>query len=71
MLGYAFGFVDIVVFWVGDTNWRSRRAMEKIGGVLRHGVVSRLETGGPHVVFEITKKSFASGPLNSIKSAEK
>ena len=55
MLDHAFNFVETVVFWVGETNWRSQRAMEKIGGVRRDGVVSRPQTGGPHVVFEITK----------------
>lgn len=55
MLHHAFTFVETVVFWVGESNWRSQRAMEKIGGVLRPGIVSRPSTGGPHVVFEITK----------------
>ena len=32
MLNHAFGFVDTVIFHVGVTNWRSQRAMEKIGG---------------------------------------
>src|SRR5262249_855095 len=34
MLDYAFTFVDHVIFRVGTTNLRSRRAIEKIGGVL-------------------------------------
>ena len=34
MLDHAFRFVDQVVFIIGETNWRSRRAVEKIGGVL-------------------------------------
>lgn len=55
MLHHAFTFVETVVFWVGESNWRSQRAMEKIGGVRRPGIVSRPSTGGPHVVFEITK----------------
>ena len=56
MLDHAFRFVDTVVFWVGETNLRSRRAMEKIGGVLRDGVQFR-DTGGesPNVVYEIRK----------------
>ena len=33
MLGHAFKFVRHVVFLVGPTNWRSHKAMEKIGGV--------------------------------------
>ena len=54
MLDHAFGFVDTVVFWVGETNLRSRGAMEKIGGKLRDGTHYR-ELGGdsPHVIFEI------------------
>jgi RimJ/RimL family protein N-acetyltransferase len=55
MINHAFSFADIVVFWVGETNWRSRRAMEKIGGARRDGLFSRASTGGPHVVFQITK----------------
>jgi RimJ/RimL family protein N-acetyltransferase len=55
MLHHAFTFADTVLFWVGDTNWRSQRAMEKIGGKRRDGLYSRPSTGGAHVVFEITK----------------
>lgn len=55
MLDHAFTFVDTVVFWVGAENWRSQRAMEKIGGVRRDGLVSRPPGSAPHVVFEITK----------------
>jgi RimJ/RimL family protein N-acetyltransferase len=33
MLEHAFKFVDNVIFFVGSTNVRSQRAMEKIGGV--------------------------------------
>lgn len=31
MLDHAFGFVDTVIFWVGEKNWRSQGAMTKIG----------------------------------------
>jgi RimJ/RimL family protein N-acetyltransferase len=34
MLGHAFRSIDRVIFLVGDTNIRSRRAVEKIGGYL-------------------------------------
>ena len=34
MLEYAFRFVDNVIFKIGPTNFRSRKAVEKIGGVL-------------------------------------
>jgi len=33
MLGHAFRFVENVVFLIGPQNFRSQRAMEKIGGV--------------------------------------
>jgi N-acetyltransferase len=60
MLEHAFKFVDTVVFWVGQTNWRSRAAMEKIGGVLRPGIHTRGGESTPHVVFEIRKPDFES-----------
>lgn len=33
MLTHAFKFVDNVIFFIGSTNLRSQRALEKIGGV--------------------------------------
>ena len=57
--GSIFGAFLTVVFWVGVENYRSRRAMEKIGGVLREGARTRPETGDhPHVVYEIRRASF-------------
>ena len=58
MLSHAFTFVDTVIFWVGESNIRSQRAMEKIGGTRRHGVFSRPPLNDPHVVFEIRKETF-------------
>jgi RimJ/RimL family protein N-acetyltransferase len=65
MLEHALRFVERVDFRVGETNVRSRRAMEKIGGRLseRDEVI---EMGGRevrHVIYEITRESFARGPL--------
>ena len=58
MIDHAFTLVDTVVFWVGETNIRSRRAMEKIGGVLRPGVHHRDVAGdAPYVVYEIRSTS--------------
>lgn len=56
MVDHAFTFVDTVVFWVDESNLRSRRAMEKIGGVLRDGIQFK-EGGGdrPYVIYEIRK----------------
>ena len=66
MLRHAFQFVGRVLFRVGDTNLRSRRAMEKIGGRLTNEVEG-LNHGGReivHVIYEITRDSFALGPLS-------
>jgi RimJ/RimL family protein N-acetyltransferase len=63
MLDHAFTFVDTVVFWVGETNWRSQRAMTKIGGVKRAGLFTRELSGAdqPYIIFEITKVKYQQG----------
>jgi N-acetyltransferase len=65
MLAHAFTFVDTVLFWVGETNWRSQRAMEKIGAVRRPELEFRPLAGKPHAhfVFEIRKSDFQSSPI--------
>jgi N-acetyltransferase len=56
MLGYAFRFVNSVIFLVSPQNVRSQRAMEKIGGVL---VGSRSDGGGrDSLVYQITLSTF-------------
>ncbi len=65
MLSHAFQYLERVVFRIGETNWRSRKAMERIGGRLTD-VQEIKHLGGrdvPHVIYEITAKSFAQGPL--------
>lgn len=66
MLAHALRFVQRVDFRVGETNYRSRRAMEKIGGRLteRCDVVETASGPARHRVYEITRASFASGPLS-------
>ena len=62
MLDHAFTFVDTVIFWVGDTNWRSQGAMTKIGGVKRRGLFVRELSGDrPYFIFEITKGKYEQG----------
>jgi RimJ/RimL family protein N-acetyltransferase len=62
MLDHAFSFVDTVIFWVGDTNWRSQGAMTKIGGVKRSGLHARELSGDrPYFIFEITKSRYQQG----------
>lgn len=67
MLQHAFSFLDVVVFWVAQENFRSRAAMNKIGGKLREGEFSKIDNGEvfPYVVFEIRQEDFLTGPLNS------
>ena len=56
LIDHAFESVETVIFWVGETNLRSRGAMEKIGGVLRPGVHHREIAGdAPHVIYERTR----------------
>jgi RimJ/RimL family protein N-acetyltransferase len=56
MLAHAFKFVDHVIFFVGSTNLRSQRAMEKIGGV-RAG--TKLDPNGREsFIYRITRAAF-------------
>ena len=66
LLRHAFRFVERVVFLVGPDNRRSRRAVEKIGGVLSGTRTDR--TGRVSVVYEICRESYARGPLESAAS---
>ena len=62
MLDHAFSFVDTVIFWVGERNWRSQGAMTKIGGIRRQGLLTRELSGAtPHVIFEIGKRRYLDG----------
>jgi RimJ/RimL family protein N-acetyltransferase len=57
MLTHAFQYVDAVEFFVGVTNFRSRGAMEKLGGKLARTVSEREPEGDlrESVVYVITK----------------
>ncbi len=58
MLRHAFRFVNSVIFIIGATNFRSQRAMEKIGGV-RTG--SRLDgQRREHFIYKIAAASFST-----------
>jgi RimJ/RimL family protein N-acetyltransferase len=59
MLRHAFRFVNSVVFLVGPHNFRSQRAVEKIGGV-RAGM--RLNANGlESVLYRLDASAFATG----------
>lgn len=53
MLAHAFKFVDNVIFFIGSTNIRSQRALEKIGGV-RAGTKSD-PNGRESFIYRITR----------------
>jgi RimJ/RimL family protein N-acetyltransferase len=61
MLDHAFRFVDRVIFQVGVHNWRSRKAMEKLGGVYigEESVSYAGEPAHPNVVFKIDAADWA------------
>lgn len=62
MLAHAFKHVNAVVFLVGPENYRSRRAMEKIGA---HPSGSRRnDTGHESIVYTITKEDYLERGLN-------
>src|SRR5688572_21693390 len=65
MLEHAFRHVDRVVFRVGADNMISCKAMANIGGRLTGATYVEERCGVPveHVVFEISRDSFAEGPL--------
>jgi RimJ/RimL family protein N-acetyltransferase len=65
MLEHAFASVERVVFRVGADNTISRKAMANNGGRLTGETFVEERVGRPveHVVYEITRESFAAGPL--------
>jgi RimJ/RimL family protein N-acetyltransferase len=64
MLDHAFKFVERVTFEVGVDNWRSRKAMEKLGGVyLAERSVSYYgEPPRQNVIFKIDKSDWRQSP---------
>ncbi len=66
MIGHALSSVEAVNFRVGASNIRSRRALEKIGARLTGRTDISMMAGVPteHVIYEITREDFATGPLS-------
>jgi N-acetyltransferase len=61
MLAHAFRFVDSVVFVVGKQNYRSQKALEKIGAVR---IGSRPDSiGRDSFLFQITARDFAQSDI--------
>ena len=66
MLGHALAHAPRVLFRIGETNIRSRKAIEVVGGTLVEGMVEEGEYQSQparHVVYEITREGFEAGPL--------
>jgi RimJ/RimL family protein N-acetyltransferase len=66
MLTHALASVAECRFLVGETNTRSRRALERIGARLTDRCEERIMAGGaviPHLTYAITRDDFARGPL--------
>jgi RimJ/RimL family protein N-acetyltransferase len=66
MLAHALVSVAECRFLVGETNTRSRRALENIGAALTDRREERIMAGGamiPHLTYAITRTDFAAGPL--------
>jgi RimJ/RimL family protein N-acetyltransferase len=61
MLDHAFKYVDRVIFKVGINNWRSRKAMEKLGGLYigEESVSYSGEPSHPNVIFKIDAADWA------------
>ena len=62
MLEHAFRFVDRVIFVIGPQNFRSRRAVEKIGGSLSGSRID--ESGRESVVYKLDRSDYFAGPLS-------
>lgn len=63
MLDHAFRFVERVVFRIGPRNLRSRRAIEKIGGI--ETGVRPDSRGEDAVVYEVTRGRHTAGAVNA------
>jgi RimJ/RimL family protein N-acetyltransferase len=57
MLNYAFQFVESAIFHVGDTNFRSQKAVEKLGANVTKTILNK-ETGKTHLTFTLTKSNW-------------
>ena len=57
MLNYAFQFVENIIFHVGDTNFRSQKAVEKLGAIHTETFLDE-ENGRTHVTYTLTKENW-------------
>lgn len=57
MINHAFQFVENIIFHVGDTNFRSQKAVEKLGALHTETFLDE-ENGRTHVTFTLTKENW-------------
>ncbi len=57
MINYAFQFVDTILFHVGETNFRSQKAVEKLGAIHTETNLNN-ESGKTNFTFALTKNNW-------------
>jgi RimJ/RimL family protein N-acetyltransferase len=57
MINYAFQFVESIIFHVGDTNFRSQKAVEKLGALHTETFLDE-ENGRTHVTYTLTQENW-------------
>ena len=57
MVNYAFQFVENIIFHVGDMNFRSQKAVEKLGAFHSETLIDE-ENGRTHVTYTLTKENW-------------
>lgn len=57
MINYAFQFMETIIFHIGETNFRSRKAVEKLGAILTKNIFIS-ETQKKHVIYKLEKKNW-------------
>lgn len=72
MIAHALASIAECRFAVGETNWRSRGAMAKIGGRLtpREDMRGMAGKQSRHVIYVITRADFDGGPLRNQPDTE-
>lgn len=61
MIDYAFQFVDSIEFHVGETNFRSQKAVEKLGA-LKIGEINNDTSSGKNWIYELKSKTLLNNP---------
>lgn len=57
MINYAFQYMETIIFHIGETNFRSRKAVEKLGAIFTETIFVAT-TNRSHVVYILEKKNW-------------